>query len=35
MVTGCVRQVADLYSNDCIGICMDRLSIGHLRQVVV
>ena len=30
-----VRQVFVLRSNDCMGICMGGLGIGHLRQVVV
>ena len=35
VVTGRVRQVVVLHSNDCTGICLGRLSIGRLRQVVV
>ena len=35
VITGCVRQVVVLHSNDCMGICMGGLSIGRLRQVVV
>ena len=35
VVAGCVRQMVILYSNNCMGICLGRLSIGHLRQVVV
>ena len=34
-VAGCIRQVIILYSNYCMGICLGRLNIGHLRQVVV
>ena len=26
VVSGCVRQVVVLYSNDCMGICLGRLS---------
>ena len=32
MVAGRVRQVVVLYSNDCMGIGMGSLSIGHLRR---
>ena len=35
VVPGHVRQEVVLYSNDCMGICLGRLSIGHLRQVIV
>ena len=35
VVTGCVRQVVILYSNNCMGICLGALSIRCLRQVVV
>ena len=35
MVTGRVRQVVVLYSNDCMGICLGGLSIGFLRRVVI
>ena len=35
VVAGCVKQVVVLYSNDCIGIHLGGLSLGHLRQVVV
>ena len=29
-VAGCIRLVVVLYGNDCKGIRLDRLSIGHL-----
>ena len=32
---GRVRQVVVLYINNCIGICLSELCIGHLREVVV
>ena len=35
VVTGCVSQVFVLYSNGCVGICLDGLSIGRHRRVVV
>ena len=35
VVAGRVRQLVVLHSNDCSGICLSRLSIGRLRQVVV
>ena len=35
VVTSHVRQVVVLHSNDCTGICLDGLSIGRVRQVVV
>ena len=35
VVAGRIRQVVFLYSNDCMGICLGRLSVGRLRQVVV
>ena len=35
VAAGCVRQVVILHSNDCMGVCMDGLSTGRLRQVVV
>ena len=35
VVAGHVRQVVIKDSNDCMGICLGGLSIGHLRQVVV
>ena len=35
MVAGRIRQVIVLYSNDCMGICLGKLSIGRLRRVVV
>ena len=35
MVAVRVRQVVVLDSNDCMGICLVGLSIGHFRQVVV
>ena len=31
VVTGHVRQMVVLYSNDGMGICLGRLSIGRLR----
>ena len=31
VVTGRVRQVVVLYSNDCMGICSGGPSIGRLR----
>ena len=34
-VAGCVRQVVVLHSDDCVEICLGRLSIGRLRRVVV
>ena len=34
LVADCVRQVVVLYSNDCMGNGLGRLSIGCLRQVV-
>ena len=34
-VTGRVRQVVILVSNDCKGICLGGLGIGRLRRVVV
>ena len=35
VVAGHVRQMVVLYSDNCMGICLDGLSIGFLRQVVV
>ena len=35
VITGPVRQVVILYSNDCMGIGLGRLSIGHHRQVAI
>ena len=35
MVTGRVRQVVVLNSNDYMGICLGGLSIGRLRRMVV
>ena len=35
VVAGRVRQVVGLYSNDCLGIGLDRVSIGRPRRVVV
>ena len=35
LVTGHVRQVVILYSNDCTGLCLGRLGICCLRQVVI
>ena len=35
VVTGRVRQVVALHSNNCIEICLGGLSIGHLRLVVI
>ena len=35
VVAGCDRQVVILYNNNCMGICLGRLSIGCLRCVVV
>ena len=35
MVTGCIRQLIVLYSNDCMGIRWGGLSIGHLRRVII
>ena len=35
VVTGRVRQLVALYSNDCMEICLGGLSIGGLKQVVV
>ena len=35
VVSGHVRQVVVLYCNNCMGICLGRLSIGRLRQVFV
>ena len=35
VIAGCIRQVVVLYSNDCMGICLGRLSIGCFRQVIV
>ena len=32
MVAGRVRQVVILYSNDCMGTGLGRLSIGRLRR---
>ena len=34
VVAGCVRQVVVLYSNNCMGICLGRLSAGRLRLVI-
>ena len=34
MVDCRIRQVVVLYSNDCMGICLGRLSTGLLRRVV-
>ena len=34
VVAGHIKQVVVLYCNDFMGICLDRLSIGYLRQVV-
>ena len=33
--TGCIKQVVVLYSNNCRGIRLSRLRIGHLTEVVV
>ena len=35
MVAGRIRQVVVLNNNNCMGIGSARLSIGHLKQVVV
>ena len=35
VVAGCIGWVVNLYSNNCVGICLDGLSIGRLRWVVV
>ena len=35
MVAGRVRQVVVLYSNNCMRICLGRLRIGHLTEVVI
>ena len=35
VVAGHIRQVVILYSTDCKGICLGRLSIGCLRRVVI
>ena len=35
VVAGHVRQVVILYSNDCMGIFLGGLSVGHLRRVVI
>ena len=35
VVAGCVRLVIILHSNNCTGICLGELYIGHLRQVVI
>ena len=35
LVAGRIGQVVVLYSNGCMGICLGRLSIGHLRWVVI
>ena len=35
VVAGRVRQMVVLHSNDGMGICLGRLSIGRLRRVVV
>ena len=35
VVAGRVKQVVISYSNDCVGIRWDGLSIGHLRRVVL
>ena len=34
VVAGHIKQVVVLYCNDFMGICLGRLSIGYLRQVV-
>ena len=34
MVAGRVRHVVVLYSNDWMGICLGRLSIGRCTEVV-
>ena len=34
VVAGHIKQVAVLYCSDRMGICLGRLSIGYLRQVV-
>ena len=34
LVAGCVRQVAVLYNNDCMGIYLGELNTGRLRRVV-
>ena len=34
-VAGHVRQMVVLYNDNCMGICLDGLSIGCLGQVVV
>ena len=35
MVTGRVRQVVVLYSNDCMGIDLGGLSIDHFIELVI
>ena len=35
VVAGRIRQVVILYSNNCMGICLGGLSVGHLTEVVV
>ena len=35
VVAGQIRQVVVLYSNNWIGICLGRLSIGHFTEMVV
>ena len=35
VITGRVRQVVVLYSNNCLGICLGGLSISRRRQAVV
>ena len=35
VVAGRVRQAVVLYSNDWMGICLGRLSIGRFSEVVV
>ena len=34
-VAGCIRQAVVLYSSNCMGICLDGLSIARLTEVVV
>ena len=35
VIAGRIKQVVVLYSNDCTGICLGRLGIGRLTEVVV
>ena len=35
VITGSIRQVVVLHSNNCMGLCLDVLSFGRLGRVVI